>query len=227
MARRKERSDDVEPARRVALVGGGFGLRDLCPRRRAPEVDCVEIEPANAQAHHMLGALDLQARGAADAAARIADMSVRCSQTTLVLGGFSQGAAAVSMLAGVPPVGDRVGIPWLHAAPFHYCGSIGPIKPSPSLQGQLEKLGSVLAQGCGLKGLFGVDYIRREETPWIVEINPRLTTSYIGYRQLCEDNLMERLLFPERFSEPLQWCDGMVSFDSDGVCRYAAAEARL
>ena len=47
--------------------------------------------------------------GAADAAARIADMSVRCPQTTLVLGGFSQGAAAVSMLAGVPPVGDRVG----------------------------------------------------------------------------------------------------------------------
>ena len=47
--------------------------------------------------------------GAADAAARIADMSVRCPQTTLVLGGLSQGAAAVAMLAGVPPVGDRVG----------------------------------------------------------------------------------------------------------------------
>jgi cutinase len=26
-----------------------------------------------------------------------------------VLGGFSQGAAVVSMLAGVPPVGDRIG----------------------------------------------------------------------------------------------------------------------
>ncbi|MCB0942822.1 MAG: cutinase family protein [Mycobacterium sp.] len=47
--------------------------------------------------------------GAADAAAHIADMSVRCPRTTLVLGGFSQGAAAVSMLAGVPPVGDRIG----------------------------------------------------------------------------------------------------------------------
>ena len=49
------------------------------------------------------------AAGANDAAARIADMSVRCPQTRLVLGGFSQGAAAVSMLAGVPPVGDRIG----------------------------------------------------------------------------------------------------------------------
>jgi len=49
------------------------------------------------------------AAGANDAAARIADMGVRCPQTRLVLGGFSQGAAAVSMLAGVPPVGDRIG----------------------------------------------------------------------------------------------------------------------
>ncbi|WP_233716503.1 cutinase family protein [Mycolicibacterium vinylchloridicum] len=47
--------------------------------------------------------------GADDAAGRIADMSARCPQTSLVLGGFSQGAAAVSMLAGVPPVGQRIG----------------------------------------------------------------------------------------------------------------------
>ncbi|MBB3603480.1 cutinase [Mycolicibacterium sp. BK556] len=49
------------------------------------------------------------ASGADDAAARIADMGARCPQTRLVLGGFSQGAAAVSMLAGVPPVGQRIG----------------------------------------------------------------------------------------------------------------------
>ena len=49
------------------------------------------------------------ASGANDAAARIADMGARCPQTRLVLGGFSQGAAAVSMLAGVPPLGSLVG----------------------------------------------------------------------------------------------------------------------
>jgi cutinase len=49
------------------------------------------------------------ASGADDAAGRIADMGARCPQTSLVLGGFSQGAAAVSMLAGVPPVGQRIG----------------------------------------------------------------------------------------------------------------------
>jgi cutinase len=47
--------------------------------------------------------------GANDAAARIADMAGRCPGTRIVLGGFSQGASAVSMLAGVAPVGDRIG----------------------------------------------------------------------------------------------------------------------
>jgi cutinase len=65
------------------------------------------------------------ASGANDAAARIADMGGRCPQTTLVLGGFSQGAAAVSMLAGVPPVGQRI-------------GSIGSAPPlSPAAAGQV------------------------------------------------------------------------------------------
>ena len=36
-------------------------------------------------------------------------MGARCPGTRLVLGGFSQGAAVVSMLAGVAPVGDRIG----------------------------------------------------------------------------------------------------------------------
>jgi cutinase len=47
--------------------------------------------------------------GANDAAARIADMAVQCPSTRIVLGGFSQGASAISMLAGVAPIGDRIG----------------------------------------------------------------------------------------------------------------------
>jgi len=49
------------------------------------------------------------ADGANDARDHIAQMADRCPATHLVLGGFSQGAAAVSMLAGVPPLGDTVG----------------------------------------------------------------------------------------------------------------------
>lgn len=49
------------------------------------------------------------ADGADDARDHIAEMTGQCPSTRLVLGGFSQGASAVSMLAGVPPVGQRIG----------------------------------------------------------------------------------------------------------------------
>lgn len=49
------------------------------------------------------------AEGANDAAGHIGWMADNCPATRIVLGGFSQGAAAVSMLAGVPPIGDRIG----------------------------------------------------------------------------------------------------------------------
>ena len=75
----------------------------------------------------------------------------------------------------------------------------------------------------GLNGYVGCDVIiphKNSKRPVIVELNPRLTTSYIGYRRLCEDNLMKRLLFPDRSSEALRWRSGRVSFDPNGVCRY-------
>ena len=49
------------------------------------------------------------AAGANDAAAHIADMAARCPSTKLVLGGYSQGAAVVDLLAGVPPLGNKLG----------------------------------------------------------------------------------------------------------------------
>jgi predicted ATP-grasp superfamily ATP-dependent carboligase len=70
-----------------------------------------------------------------------------------------------------------VGENWLHAAPFHYCGSIGPLLQGPPLRQAFERLGQVLAAGCGLRGLFGIDCVLRDGVPWPVEINPRYTAS--------------------------------------------------
>lgn len=77
----------------------------------------------------------------------------------------------------------------------------------------------------GLNGYISCDVIvpdKHPDRPVIVELNPRLTTSYIGYRQLCADNLMERLLFQDCCRQPLRWRDGSVTFDANGQCRYAA-----
>jgi cutinase len=58
--------------------------------------------PAN---YDFLAAAD----GASDAANRISQMAVACPSTRIVLGGYSQGAAVVDMLAGIPPLGNKIG----------------------------------------------------------------------------------------------------------------------
>src|SRR5262245_13211474 len=58
-----------------------------------------------------------------------------------------------------------VGEPWLHAAPFHYCGSVGPLSLDASRRQAFAHVGSALGHSFGLKGLFGVDCVLRDGVP--------------------------------------------------------------
>lgn len=74
-------------------------------------------------------------------------------------------------------------------------------------------------QVAGLRGYVGVDMLLPDDPqspPLVVEINPRLTTSYLGYQSLCLDNLAERILFPDRDWPPLRWRDRQVAFAPHG-----------
>jgi cutinase len=47
--------------------------------------------------------------GANDASAYVVNFVESCPSTRIVLGGYSQGAAVVDMLMGIPPLGNRIG----------------------------------------------------------------------------------------------------------------------
>jgi cutinase len=47
--------------------------------------------------------------GANDASAYVVNFVQSCPSTRIVLGGYSQGAAVVDMLMGIPPLGNRIG----------------------------------------------------------------------------------------------------------------------
>ncbi|MCH7688058.1 MAG: ATP-grasp domain-containing protein [Planctomycetes bacterium] len=71
----------------------------------------------------------------------------------------------------------------------------------------------------GLNGYVGFDLILQKtnkDQPVIVEINPRLTTSYLGYRELMDENLAERMLFPQRFTGTMKSKACQVRFFPDG-----------
>jgi predicted ATP-grasp superfamily ATP-dependent carboligase len=71
----------------------------------------------------------------------------------------------------------------------------------------------------GLRGYVGVDLVLTESTPYVIEINPRLTTSYVGLRQVADCNLARAIWdccrsgrLPDRVA-----LRGHVAFGKDGA----------
>lgn len=72
----------------------------------------------------------------------------------------------------------------------------------------------------GLRGFVGVDLVLAEDgRDAVIEINPRLTTSYLGLRALAETNLAAAWLSVATggFAPGIRWRPGRVSFQPDGA----------
>ncbi|HEV8070350.1 MAG TPA: ATP-grasp domain-containing protein [Planctomycetaceae bacterium] len=92
---------------------------------------------------------------------------------------------------------------------FRYVG--GRI-PAPGISPQvIEDATELVADACrslpGLAGFVGFDLIASagETRVRILEANPRLTTSYVGYRRLTHENLAARMLCADAAREPIEW----------------------
>ena len=154
-----------------------------------------------------------------DAAISHYDARTRCTEAIAqpLLSGRSLSVGAIIDRAGtvhVLPVADQ----FIDSERgFAYLG--GRI-PSTVETGSFDVLiRKTLATIPGLYGYVGVDMLIPEsspQTPLIVEINPRLTTSYVGYQKLCQDNLVALWIGQEALPQTLSWRPGYVEFNSAG-----------
>ena len=92
--------------------------------------------------------------------------------------GVSLAAVFVGDLGGAMLLGVTRQLLGRDGEPFAYVGSLGPWPIPERTRTEVRAIGSALADAFGLRGLFGVDLIVRQDgRPVPVEVNPRYTAS--------------------------------------------------
>jgi predicted ATP-grasp superfamily ATP-dependent carboligase len=108
-------------------------------------------------------------------------------------------AASVAVLCG--PSGGLVlpaCLQWLSSdKKFQYQGGMTPLAPKLNARGQ-RLARQVITAMPSTVGYFGIDMVLGEaedgSQDFVIEVNPRLTTSYIGLRAICQQNLAQAML---------------------------------
>jgi predicted ATP-grasp superfamily ATP-dependent carboligase len=110
---------------------------------------------------------------------------------------------------------------------LRYLGGAIPL-PQPLADRAVRLAERALTSMPGLLGYVGVDLVLGDAADgsedWVIEINPRLTTSYIGLRALAQTNLAGIMLKAATGAEiaPPEWRPGSVRFFADGRVEPAA-----
>ena len=105
---------------------------------------------------------------------------------------------------------------------FRYQGGEIPL-PAYLVERALKLARQAVTAIPGLLGYIGIDLVLGEardgSQDHVIEINPRLTTSYIGLRQLARTNLAQALLESITANKPpeLTWRCGTIRFQADGT----------
>jgi predicted ATP-grasp superfamily ATP-dependent carboligase len=136
----------------------------------------------------------------------------------LIVQSFAAGAAgSIAFLVGprgpVPLLPARQDITVDPDGAMHYRGGRLPLAVPRSV---IDLAVRAVACVPGLQGYVGVDLVLGEE-PTMIEINPRLTTSYIGLRRLARFNVMQAMLdvLGGEPPEAMHYRTGEVAFDLD------------
>jgi tyramine---L-glutamate ligase len=110
---------------------------------------------------------------------------------------------------------------------LRYLGGVLPLFP-PLADRTVRLAERAVASIPGLFGYVGVDLVLGDAADgsedWVIEINPRLTTSYIGLRAMARTNLAGIMLGAATGADflPPEWRPGSVRFYSDGRVEHAA-----
>jgi predicted ATP-grasp superfamily ATP-dependent carboligase len=108
---------------------------------------------------------------------------------------------------------------------FRYLGGSAPLPADEAVR--VRQLGErAVADVPGLHGFVGVDVVLGDDPDGrgdaVIEINPRLTTSYVGLRKLARFNLAAALLTVTEGGTPpaFEWARGPVRWRGDGTIDY-------
>ena len=106
---------------------------------------------------------------------------------------------------------------------LRYRGGQIPCEPDAAalIRHTASQFAAALGPFCGWLGIdlvvsLGPTPRRNSAAVQIIEINPRLCTSYIGYRRLTRENLVRHLLLLNDPAVPIRWLTESICFDADG-----------